>query len=80
MGYTFKLKTLVDLAVGESAVIEDIVSNDTQHVKRLHGLGLRKGKVIKVLRKGLTGSPLHVKVNTTELAIRQKDAENIRIL
>lgn len=80
MGYTLKLKTLVDLAAGESAVIEDIVGNDVQHVKRLQGLGLRKGKVIKVLRKGLTGSPLHVKVNTTELAIRQKDAENIRIL
>ena len=42
-------------------------------------MGLRQGKQIKVLRKGLTGSPVHVTIGTTELAIRQKDAENIHI-
>ena len=73
------MKTLADLAVGDVAVIQNIDSDDIQHVKRLHAMGLRLGVEIKVLRKGLTGSPIHVSIHTTELAIRQKDAENIHI-
>ena len=73
------MRTLADLAVGEVAVIKDLHFNDEVWIKRLHGLGLRKGKEIRVIRKGLTGSPFHVIIHTTELAIRQKDAENIHI-
>ncbi len=73
------MKTLADLDIGEVAVIKDLHFNDDGYAKRLYGMGLRKGKEIKVLRKGLTGSPIHVRLHTTELAIRQKDAENIHI-
>ena len=73
------MKSLADLAVGDVAVIQNINSDDIQHVRRLQAMGLRLGVEIKVLRKALTGSPIHIKVNTTELAIRQKDAENIHI-
>ena len=73
------MRTLADLAVGEVAVIKDLHFTDEIYIKRLHGLGLRKGKEVKVIRKGLTGSPIHVIIHTTELAIRQKDAENIHI-
>lgn len=73
------MKTLADLTVGEVATIKDFNFNDEVFSKRLFGLGLRKGKQIKVIRKGLTGSPVHVTIGTTELAIRQKDAENIHI-
>ena len=73
------MRTLADLAIGEVAVIKDLHFNDEVWIKRLHGLGLRKGKEIKIVRKGLTGSPFHVIIHTTELAIRQKDAENIHI-
>ena len=74
------MKTLADLSVGEVAVIKDLDFNDEGYSKRLYGLGLRTGKEIKVIRKALTGSPIHVTIGTTELAIRQKDAENIHIL
>ena len=73
------MKTLADLSVGDVAVIKDLHFNDEGYTKRLYGMGLRQGKQIKVLRKGLTGSPVHVTIGTTELAIRQKDAENIHI-
>ena len=73
------MKSLADLAVGEVAVVKDLNFDDLAYVKRLQALGLRLGVEIKVVRKALTGSPIHVKVNTTELAIRQKDAENIHI-
>ena len=73
------MRTLADLAVGEVAVIKNLDFNDEVWIKRLHGLGLRKGKEIKIIRKALTGSPIHVIIHTTELAIRQKDAENIHI-
>jgi ferrous iron transport protein A len=73
------LKSLADLAVGEVAVVKNLAFNNTAYVKRLQALGLRLGVEIKVVRKGLTGSPIHVSIHTTELAIRQKDAENIHI-
>ena len=73
------MKSLADLAVGEVAVVKDLNFDDLAYVKRLQALGLRLGVEIKVLRKALTGSPIHVSINTTELAIRQKDAENIHI-
>lgn len=73
------MKSLADLAVGEVAVVKDLNFDDLAYVKRLQALGLRLGTEIKVLRKGLTGSPIHVSIHTTELAIRQKDAENIHI-
>lgn len=73
------MKSLADLAVGEVAVVKDLNFDDLAYIKRLQAMGLRLGTEIKVVRKALTGSPIHVKVNTTELAIRQKDAENIHI-
>jgi len=73
------LKTLADLAVGEVAMIKELTFDDGYN-RRLYGLGLREGKEIKIIRKGLTGSPLHVIIGTTELAIRQKEAKNIHIL
>ena len=73
------MKSLADLAVGDVATIKDLQFDDEGYIKRLHAMGLRIGTEIKVIRKALTGSPIHVKVNTTELAIRQKDAENIHI-
>jgi len=73
------MKTLADLAVGQVAVIKALAFDDLGYHKRLYGLGLREGKEIKIIRKGLTGSPLHVIIGTTELAIRQKEAKNIHI-
>ena len=46
---------------------------------RLYAMVMRIGAEIKVLSKRLTVSLIHVSINTTELAIGQKDAENIRI-
>lgn len=73
------MKTLADLAISETAVIVDIHHSDQAYVKRLYGMGLRKGQEIKIIRKDLTGSVFHVRIHTTELVIRQKDAENIHI-
>lgn len=70
---------LTDLRIGETATIKCIESGNELYIRRLRGMGLKAGASIKILRKGLTGSPLHVKVNNTELAIRSKDAEIIHI-
>ena len=73
------MKTLADLHTGNTATIKDLHFADPMYVKRLYGMGLRSGKKITVLRKDLTGHIFHVTIGTTELAIRQKDAENIHI-
>lgn len=73
------MRTLCNLNIDEIGTIKDIHSDDIQQVKRLHAMGVRHGAKVKLIRRGLTGSPLHVRIATTELAIRQKDAENIHI-
>ena len=73
------MKSLADLAIGDVATVKDLQFDDEGYIKRLQALGLRTGAEIKVIRKGLTGSLIHVIIHTTELAIRQKDAENIHI-
>ena len=74
------MKTLADLTVGEVAIIKDLHFDDDGYNRRLYGLGLRIGKEIQVLRKALTGSPLHVRIGTTDLAIRHSEAKNIHII
>ena len=73
------MKSLASAKVGQQVTVKSIDSDDETWIKRLRALGIYPGVKIKIIRKALTGSPIHVSINTTELAIRQKDAENIHI-
>jgi Fe2+ transport system protein FeoA len=69
--------TLKNLPAGVTAVIADIVS-DHSYTSRLKSMGFRSGQSIQVLRQ--TSHVMHVRVGSTEWAIRNQDAELVKII
>ena len=65
--------TLERLAHGESASIMAI-NVDSELKKRYLALGLKEGAQVRVLRQGQFGGPLHLRVGTSELILRVKEA------
>ena len=45
-----------------------------------HPMGFRVGKQIQMVRRARFAGPLHVRIGTTELMIRRKEAININVL
>ena len=72
------LLTLNALGAGQGAVISLINVGDDL-LPRLVALGLSVGKTVKVVRRGRWAGPLHVRIGTTELIIRQRDACGIQL-
>ena len=68
--------TLNDLQFGEKGVIISL-NMDEVLCHRMYGMGFIIGKTIEVLRR--TKHTLHIKIGTTEYAIRHTDATNIGI-
>jgi ferrous iron transport protein A len=66
------------LPCGQSACIEGVnVKSDLQ--TRLVALGLQKGKLIEVIRRAKLGGPLHIRLGTTEIILRQQEAAHIKV-
>lgn len=70
--------TLERLASGESASVTAI-NVDGELKKRLFALGLKEGSHVRVLRYAKFGGPLHLRVGTSELILRLKEASCICI-
>ena len=68
--------TLNDLQFGEKGVIMSL-NMDEVLCHRMYGMGFIIGKTIEVLRRSKHN--LHIKIGTTEYAIRHTDATNIEI-
>lgn len=47
--------------------------------RRLVALGLKPGNAIELIRKGLFTGPLQVRIGTTDIIIRRRDARHIEI-
>ena len=69
--------TLNNLSAGVTAVIDDIVSNHS-YTDRLKSMGFRSGQSIRVLRR--TPHCMHVRVGSSEWAIRNQDAKLVKII
>jgi len=70
---------LSNLSVGQSATVQAL-HVDTGFQYRLHALGFRIGKKITVIRVAPFNGPLHCRIGTTDVMLRQHDAANIEIL
>ena len=66
------------LKEGESAVIQSINADEALH-HRLVALGFGIGKPITVIRLGRFSGPLQVRVGTTDVILRRRDAARIRV-
>ncbi|MFW5426023.1 MAG: ferrous iron transport protein A [Methylophagaceae bacterium] len=72
-------QALTSLQVGQSATIHALhVEPNFQF--RLNGLGFRIGKSIEIMRMAPFNGPLHLKLDNTEVMLRQQDAAKIEIL
>ena len=71
------MHTLKNLPTGSTATIDDVVG-DHSHSFRLKSMGFRPGQNIQVLRQ--TAHVMHVRVESTEWAIRNQDAELVKII
>ena len=68
--------TVNDLQFGEKGVIVSLNMDEVMR-HRMSGMGFIIGKTVEVLRR--TKHTLHIKIGTTEYAIRHTDATNIEI-
>ena len=70
------MKTLKDLAVGESGVIKKI--NTTGALKqRFMDMGITKGTEVKVTKIAPLGDPIEIDIRQYNLSVRKLDAEHI---
>ena len=69
--------TLRDLSAGATAIIDHVAGNHS-YSTRLQSMGFQSGQSIRVLRR--TPHVLHVCVGSTEWAIRDQDAELVKIV
>ena len=70
---------LAALKPGESATIASVHA-DRGLSYRLAALGFRIGKRIEVVRLAKFSGPLHVRIGTTDVMLRRKEAEKITVL
>jgi Fe2+ transport system protein FeoA len=70
---------LAALKPGESATIASVRA-DRGLSYRFAALGFRVGKHIEVVRQAKFSGPLHVRIGTTDVMLRRKEAEKITVL
>lgn len=69
---------LASLHPGDTATIVAIHAEEALH-QRLQALGFRSGKQIKLIRCASFAGPLQVRVGTTDVLLRRREAEKITI-
>lgn len=72
------MTTLLGLSEGQSGFIHKLTM-DRLLIQRLNAMGLKKGKKVTVLRKAQFKGPFHIRIDTTELMIREHEASLIQI-
>jgi Fe2+ transport system protein FeoA len=69
---------LSTLVPGEAATIVALHSDESLH-HRLLAMGFRTGKRIEVIRQARFSGPLQVRIGTTDILLRRKEAEQIMV-
>ncbi len=72
------MQLLSQLPTGQSALISAIEADESLF-HRLSALGFRVGKRLSIIRRANFNGPLHVRLGTTDVILRQADADRIRI-
>jgi ferrous iron transport protein A len=69
---------LSKLAPGEQGVIASVEGPEGLR-QRLAALGFRAGRAVLLLRRGTLRGPLHVRLGTTEVALRPAEAAGVSL-
>lgn len=70
--------TLEQLSPGQRARIA-AVDGDEALKARMFALGLRLGREVAVIRRARLGGPLQIRIGTTDLVVRRREARLIRL-
>ena len=73
------MKTLKDVKVGQSAVIERLHGEGALK-RRMMDMGLTKGTEVYVRKVAPLGDPMELRVRGYELSVRKGDAELIEVM
>jgi Fe2+ transport system protein FeoA len=66
------------LTAGDDATVTAIHA-DTALRSRLAALGIRIGQRVRLIRKGVLAGPLHVRLGTTDVILRRRQASQITV-
>jgi len=72
------MQLLSQLKTGQKATISAIEA-DEYLFHRLSALGFRVGKPLSIIRRANFNGPLHVRLGTTDVILRDSEANRIRI-
>ena len=72
------MKTLKDVKIGESAVIEKLYGEGALK-RRIMDMGLTRGTQVYVRKVAPLGDPMELTVRGYELSVRKADAELIEV-
>lgn len=72
------MKTLRDVKIGETAVIEKLHGEGALR-RRIMDMGLTRGTEVYVRKVAPLGDPLELTVRGYELSLRKGDAESIQV-
>ncbi len=70
--------TLKQLPAGKRACITN-VQGEKELRSRMLAMGLRSGREVAVIRRAGMGGPLHIRIGSTDLMMRRKEADLIRL-
>ena len=70
--------TLNRLNTGEVAKIASVTADEAVKA-RIHGLGLRIGQEVAVIRRASMGGPLQIRVGHTDVLMRAEQADLIKL-
>ena len=75
------MNMLYNLKSGDLATISGInaINIEQSLIQRLVALGFRVGKQIQVMRKANFHGPLHVRIGSTDIILRESEAKLIQI-
>lgn len=74
------ITNLSDLAIGMTAVIQDMPTGHDAFLTRLRELGLVPGTKVRLVRRAPLGDPIEISVRGSRLAMRRSEAKHIKIL
>lgn len=70
--------SLARLRSGQTAQITQLRS-DPDLSRRLEALGLKVGQLVRVIRRAPLSGPIQVRVGTTDIILRRRDADAIHL-
>jgi ferrous iron transport protein A len=69
---------LHELSPGDDATVTAIHSDAALRL-RFAALGLRIGQRVRLVRKGVLAGPLHIRMGTTDVILRRRQAGHIEV-